>query len=173
MLQKLQLKELPPDQQDVYNKKSEYQRMLYEREQEAAHFKQLYEETQLNQKEIEKKQIFNQLDTALSRPDVDAIARSFDAKLGQSGAFKNEVIQRAAMISQATGKNLSVEEAVSETLKYVAWNNQGTGEKVVQPQAASSKPVLPNVAGQATSPVSQKIKSLDDLKKLREQMLNQ
>jgi hypothetical protein len=77
------------------------------------------------------------------------------------------------MISQATGKNLSVEEAVSETLKYVAWNNQGTGEKVVQPQAASSKPVLPNVAGQATSPVSQKIKSLDDLKKLREQMLNQ
>jgi hypothetical protein len=173
MLQKLQLKELPVDQQEVYNKKSEYQRMLYEREQEAAHFKQLYEETQLNQKEIEKKQIFNQLDTALSRPDVDAIARSFDAKLGQSGAFKNEVIQRAAMISQATGKNLSVEEAVSETLKYVAWNNQGTGEKVVQPQAASSKPVLPNVAGQATSPVSQKIKSLDDLKKLRDQMLNQ
>lgn len=174
MLQKLQMKDLPPEQQQVYNNQQELRQKAYQLEMENQRLQSEYGQMQTAQQQQMLSQRVNELDKAISAPEVSAVAKSFDSRLGQPGAFKNEVINRAAFVYQTQGKDLSVEEAVKEVLKIVAWNTQGNpGDNVVTQQSVQqpSKPTLPNVAGKATSPAAQKVKSIDDLRKIRSAVL--
>lgn len=173
MLQKLQLKELPPEQQALYNKKSEYQKQLYTAEQEREYYKQQYETFQNQQKEAAVAQVDNQLNQLLADPKVDMTAKSFDQRLGQPGAFKNEVIQRAYLIEQTSGVRLTPEQAVAEVMKLYGFSQPANpANNVVSPQEGAKKPTLPTVTGKTTSPAAQQIKTLDDLKKLKTQVIN-
>jgi hypothetical protein len=174
MLQKLQLKELPPEQQAIYNKKSEYQKQLYNAEQEREYYKGQYETFQTQQNEAALAQVDNQLNQLLSDPKVDQTAKSFDQRLNQPGAFKKEVIQRAYLIEQTSGVRLTPDQAVAEVMKLYGFNQPvNPSNNVVAPQDGIKKPTLPTVSGKTTSPAAQQIKSIDDLKKIRTQILNQ
>jgi hypothetical protein len=172
LLSKLQQKELPPEQQAIYNKSIEERRKLYELEQQNESLRSQFEQFQESQKSQLVQQTFAQLDGEIAKPEVTAIASQFDASVGKAGAFRQEVLNRAAFVYRTTGKDMTPSEAVQETLRVLAWQktqaSQGQG---VQPQA--SKPTLPNIQGKATSPVSRQIKNMEDLMKVREQVLSE
>lgn len=174
MLQKLKMKDLPPEEQAVYNKKSEYQKMLYEKEQEADFYRTQYESHQEQMKTQEVQAVHSKLDSLISEGTVSQIAKSFDAKQGQAGAFKEEVIKRAFLIEKTTGRELTPEEAVQEAVRLYGWNTQGQAtpqNTVLAPQTGTSKPSLPTLQGKNSSPVAKKITSLEDLKKIRAQLI--
>jgi hypothetical protein len=161
---KLQLQDLPQEQRQLYTKNSEYQRELLSMQEQ-------YEEMQGKLNEFEEyknqqalQQRANELDSVVNSPDYSQLAQSYDARVGQPGAFRNEVILRAAAVANATGKDLSPAEAVQEFAKLVAWNNQN-GAPAAAPKAAG-RPTIPSVSGKASSPVAPQVKSIEDLKKL-------
>lgn len=162
---KLQLQDLPQEQRQLYTQNSEYQRELLSMQEQ-------YEEMQSKLQEFEEfkqqqalQQRFNELDSVVNSAEYSQLAQSYDARVGQPGAFKNEVILRAAAVANATGKDLSPAEAVQEFAKLVAWNNQN-GAPSASPQKAAGRPTIPSVSGKASSPVAPQVKSIEDLKKL-------
>lgn len=175
MYNKLKQDELPPEQKQVYEQNNAYQQKQYELEQMVDQYRSELEGLKGQSQEFAVAKRSQELDSVLNRPEVAEVAKSFDAKFGQDGAFKNEVIQRAAFAWQQSKKDLSAEEAVQEALKVIAWNKANNtsseGDTVIQPKAGQNKPTLPNMQGKATSPVAQQIKSIDDLKKLRAQQI--
>lgn len=172
LLQELQQKELPPEQQAIYNKSIEERRKLYELEQQNQALSSQFEQFQEAQRQQAVQQTFAQLDSILGKPEVNSVASQFDSSVGKAGAFREEVLRRAAIVYQTEGRDMSPEEAVNDTLRVIAWNKaQQQGGSQAQATSQQPKPVLPNVQGKATSPVSKQVKSLDDLKKMRDQML--
>lgn len=168
---KLQIQSLPQDQQQLYTKNSEYQKQLLSMQEQ-------YEEMQGKLSEFEEyktqqavQQRFSELDSTIGSPEFKNLAESYDARVGQPGAFKNEVILRAAAVANATGKELSVQEAVQEFAKLVAWNQQNTGQAAGVAQKGSGKPTIPSVSGKASSPVAPQVKSIDDLKRLAKEAI--
>jgi flagellar biosynthesis chaperone FliJ len=163
---KLQIQSLPQDQQQLYTKNSEYQKQL-------SNMQEQYEEMQSKLGEFESykqeqaiQQRHSELDSAIVNSEYKSLAESYDARVGQPGAFKNEVILRAAAVANATGKDLSVQEAVQEFAKLVAWNNQNGVQAGGVAQKGNSRPTIPSVSGKASSPVAPQVKSIEDLKKL-------
>jgi len=161
---KLAVQDLPKDQQQLYTKNSEYQRQLLSMQEQ-------YEEMQSKLGEFEEykttqaiQQRHSELDSALASAEYKSLAESYDARVGQPGAFKQEVILRAAAVANATGKELSVGEAVQEMARLVAWNSQGQQASVAA--KGNSRPTIPSVSGKASSPVAPQVKSIEDLKKL-------
>jgi hypothetical protein len=174
MLRELQLKDLPPEQQEIYNNSKASQRQLYELEQQAAAYKQQLEGYQSQSEQQAISQRSTELDQVLASPSVKSLVEKFDAK-NQVGAFRNEVLQRAAFIAQTKGVDLSAEQAVQEVLKLVSWNQEQQAQKspdetVLSPKE-NSKPTLPTIAGKTKSPAAQKVKTLDDLYKLKAQAI--
>lgn len=110
-----------------------------------------------------------ELDVYLQRPEVTTIAQAFDTGMGSPGAFKQQVI-RIGQAYAASGKDISVNEAVEEALRVIKAANPNIGQpqtpqpttQVVQP---SQKPTIPIVQGRGTSPVKSTYKSVDDLKR--------
>lgn len=161
---KLQLKDLPQEQQQLYTKNSEYQRQLLSMQEQ-------YEEMQSKLSEFEEyktqqaiQQRHSELDSALASPEYKSLAEGYDARVGQPGAFKQEVILRAAAVANTTGKELSVSEAVQEMARLVAWNSNGQQASVSA--KGNSRPTIPSVSGKASSPVAPQVKSIEDLKRL-------
>ncbi len=171
MYQKLTISELSPEQQALYHKNQEALKKQYELEQQNSELKvQADEYNQIKTEQAIAKRS-QELDTELARPDIASISRNFDSKAGKQGAFREEVINRASFLVQQSGKDISAKDAVAEVLRLVAWDKQITGDKVL-PTKAGDKPTLPSLQGKASSPVAQKIKSLDDLRKLKSQITN-
>lgn len=163
---KLTLQDLPKEQQQLYTKNSEYQRQLLSMQEQ-------YEEMQAKVNEFESfktqqavQQRVSELDSVIGSPEYKSLAESYDARVGQPGAFKNEVILRAAAVANTTGKDLSVQEAVQELAKLVAWNSQNGGQASGVAQKGQGRPTIPSVSGKASSPVAPQVKSIEDLKKL-------
>lgn len=163
---KLTLKDLPQEQQQLYTKNSEYQRELLSMQEK-------YEEMQSKMAEFEEYKSqqaiqarHNELDSVIYSPEYKSLAESYDAKVGKPGSFRNEVILRAAAVANTTGKDLSVQEAVQEFAKLVAWNQQNAGQASGVAQKANGRPTIPSVSGKTSSPVAPQVKSIEDLKKL-------
>lgn len=110
-----------------------------------------------------------ELDQAISRPEITAIAQAFNAGMENPGAFREQVI-RIGQAYAAQGKDIPVSQAVDEAVKYLKAANPTIGQPpqtVVTSQVVtpSQKPVIPSVQGRGTSPIKSTIKNLDDLKK--------
>lgn len=161
---KLQLQDLPQEQRQLYTKNSEYQRELLSMQEQYEEMQAKVQQFESYQQQQALQQRVSELDSVVNSPDYSQLAQSYDARVGQPGAFKNEVILRAAAVANATGKDLSPAEAVQEFAKLVAWNNQN-GAPVATSKTAG-RPTIPSVSGKASSPVAPQVKSIEDLKKL-------
>lgn len=164
-VKKAQLMQLTPDAQAQYNNEVTSRQRLYQLEQQNQAFQQQFQGLELQTREF-------QLNTELSRPEVSPIVQAFEANAG-AGAFRNEVIKRGQYYAHVHGKDIPVEQAVSEVLgilgkAYSTPNNASAGTTGVQTNTIpTTKPaVIPNVQSQGTSPVKKAVRSLDDLKKL-------
>ena len=163
---KLQIQSLPQDQQQLYNKNSEYQKQLSSMQEQYEEMQSKLGEFESYKQEQAIQQRHSELDSAIVNSEYKSLAESYDARVGQPGAFKNEVILRAAAVANATGKDLSVQEAVQEFAKLVAWNNQNGVQAGGVAQKGNSRPTIPSVSGKASSPVAPQVKTIEDLKKL-------
>jgi hypothetical protein len=125
---------------------------------------------------IESAQFQQTIHSALSQPDVVSVAEAFDARVGQPGAFRMEVLRRGDQHFQLTGRNLPPEQVAREVAMLV-----GGGMQPAQVQAQSQaqqapvvapaqKPVIPNVVGRQASVVKKLPGSLDDLRKMAADM---
>ena len=163
---KLQIQSLPQEQQQLYNKNSEYQKQLLTMQEQYEEMQSKLGEFESYKQEQAIQQRHSELESAINNSEYKSLAESYDARVGQPGAFKNEVILRAAAVANATGKDLSVQEAVQEFAKLVAWNQQNGGQAAGVAQKGQGRPTLPSVSGKASSPVAPQVKSIEDLKKL-------
>lgn len=161
---KLQLQDLPQEQRQLYTKNSEYQRELLSMQEQYEEMQAKVQQFESYQQQQALQQRVSELDSVVNSPDYSQLAQSYDARVGQPGAFKNEVILRAAAVANATGKDLSPAEAVQEFAKLVAWNNQNGAPAATSKTAG--RPTIPSVSGKASSPVAPQVKSIEDLKKL-------
>jgi len=174
MLRRLQLRDLPPEQQALYNDARAAQVKAYQLEEENAGYKQQF--AQLSQ-EQQAKQVdaqLNDLDNYVAQPGIEEVAKSFDTRLGQDGSFKLEVLRRAAVVAQQQQREVTVKEAVDDFVKMLGGTQAAPtlpNQNGQAPQVQTPKPTLPNLQGKATSPAIQKVKSLDDLKKLSKQAI--
>lgn len=123
-----------------------------------------------------------ELGWVMARPDVHGIAQAYDTKVGQPGAFRQLVIDKGLAHHAATmGKSdLSAEQATMEVLKYIGVLVQpgqapaaqlGTAPSAPLIQQNGAPPIIPNVTGRGTSPVKKQVRSLEDLKKRREDLM--
>jgi hypothetical protein len=162
-LQKLQLAEMPVEQRQAYAELSERRRneMLLSEQ---------FEQTQAQLHALKTQQVMFDLDQNLARAEVKAMAEAFEAKTGQPGAFRNEVIRTAQSVFRETGKDISPVEAINEVLKryqpFLSTAAQASAQGAPRVLGQSQAPVIPNVTGKSTSPAAKTVRSLDDLKRL-------
>jgi hypothetical protein len=133
---------------------------------------------QQNQELMRKQQEF-ELDQVLSRGDVSTVQQHYDQKFGP-GAFKRKVIFNAANVYNQTGDDLTPERAVSQivdeyTQLGLSFNQQAQqssagshGSTNTQPKSQPKS--LPNLGnGRGVSPTAPVLKSIDDLKRIRQE----
>jgi hypothetical protein len=117
-----------------------------------------------------------QLEQAMSQPDIRTVAQVYDQRMGQPGAFKNEVINRAAMAYQSQGVDLTAEQAAHDTALAVArimvgqQQAEDSGQTQQTQQQQARPPVIPNISSKGGSPAKRSPKSLDELRKIGQSM---
>ena len=160
-LQKAQQLELSPEQKRVYDEREQANRQQFMLEQQFQQTQERLQNLMVQQRNVE-------LQTVLSRPDVQSFVQAFDQRNGQ-GAFSQECIQQGRSYFALTGKDLTAEEVVQGIVKKFATPMQHQQQMMPQqhtPKAPAEVPVIPNTGSSSGSPSHRAIRSIDDLKRL-------
>lgn len=178
---------IPADQIFRYAvQKAEEAKLPYEQQQQLVQQRQIQREREmlahqnqhlLSQQQEQAVSFRNQeLMWSLARPEVSATAQSYDTKMGKPGAFRELVITIGAGRSMALNQDYPVEQAIKEAMQIAGYTAQpAVAGQQVAPQANliqqnGAPPIIPNVTGKGTSPVRKQVRSLDDIKKRREEL---
>ena len=129
----------------------------------------------------------HELSMVTSRPDVAAVVNQFNALVGKPDAFRAKVVEKGLTHFHLTGQDLTAEQAVEAVLSEVR-PLLGVSASIAQGQAGQAtlgqgamqagqpvvvretKPTIPNLQSGGVSPVKKQPRSLDDLRKLRNQL---
>lgn len=115
-----------------------------------------------------------ELKSSLSAPDVASFVTAFDTRVGQQGAFEDQVMRYGFSEWQLHKRDVSAKEAVDHVLKILGHTAQAPGP-VATPNEPAAKPVvipapkatvIPNVGAGSASSAMKRPKSLDDLRKM-------
>lgn len=170
-VQKAQEMQLPQEQQQSLAQQRAVQRQnqMLEAQYQSLQQQQMAMATQYRNQE---------LSWVMSRPHVAQVATQFDTKNGPN-AFR-QLVRKIALAHYADsgGQDLSAEQAVGETLKYIGSLVTPTSANPAQTSAGpaliqqeSAPPIIPNVAGKGTSPVRKSVRSIEDLKKKHKELI--
>lgn len=122
-----------------------------------------------------------QTEQVLASPDVSALASAFDERVGKPGAFKQAVFQagQLAWLQSKGTVDLTPQQAVKAVIDQYGLTTgnplvptaQQPGAQVQpggQKPGAPKKPIapIPNIQGRTASPLKQKPRSVEDLKKI-------
>jgi len=166
---KLQLRNLPPEQKAEFERQALVRQQNYRYEQDLAETQKQYQQLATETRSM-------QLDSILSRSDVSSQAEQVDRAYGESGAFRNLVIEEAMNHYHRTGEDLPADKAVQMTLqkygRFMQAQTPGASSAgaVINPEAApqnaapAKAPIIPHVGGSARSPVKKQPTSIADLK---------
>ena len=135
------------------------------------------EQIAINQRKLE-------LSTALQDANTAQIASGYDVRVGRQGAFYDLVVERGIFHSKVNGKDIPVNQAISEVVNMLGEKTtQGTvtpnqtGQQVGTQQAQNiqqtqqQKPVLPNISGYGTaSPTKRVVNSIQDIRNRYQQI---
>lgn len=161
-LERLQYRDMSPEQRAQYDNIRSTKTRAEFLEAQNQQYQQTLQETAQKARSSE-------LDQKLSDPNVAQVIQAFDARLGQVGAFKQEVIKRGQYYWHAHKQDIPVEQAVQEVLQ-IAGGMQPTPASISQPSPAAEpqvKPIIKNIQGTGSSPAKKRPNSLEDLKKMR------
>ena len=163
---KLSLRELPQEQQDVYNENQRLKREARKAERLEAAFNQ--------RDEIEAVQARRfHLDQGLAKPEVKNLADAVDAVLGKD-AFLNRVIEIGQLAARNSGgkEDLSVDEAIARAVKQYEPFIKAANAGKASPQAATqtTPPVIPQVSGTSNVPTKRSVKSMADIEARKKEL---
>lgn len=169
-----ELREMPQEQRQAYEAQQAERQRLYQLEQENQHLSEQYTSVAVQGRTQE-------LDLVMSNPDVVSAAQAFDARMGQEGAFKAAVIERGKFHWLHSQTDIPAQQAVAEVLRFIGHQQQQAPaqQQMSQPQALAQpvvsqpqaqKKVIPNIQGRGTSPAQKIPKSIEDLKRMRDEM---
>ena len=174
--EQVKLAEMDPAQRQQYEQSTMAQKNQVLLSQQNQDYQTQLANLQHNQRMME-------LDNYLGRDDISQHVQVFDQRVGNSGAFKQAVVERALLHYHQNKQDISVQQAVDEVLKFSglqtapgpAQNSQPATpsgptapNSSAQPQAPEKKPVIPAVNGSSASVTKPAVKSLDDIRKLRD-----
>lgn len=171
---RLQYREMTPEQRVQYDRNVQAQR-------EAVSYGQQNQDLQSQMHELKHNQRMFELDQYLSGNGIKELVQEYDSGR-QAGAFKKLVMDRGIYHYMTSQKDLPVSEVVSEVMQILGKQPQtqtmfaqttapqGVSTTQAQPKAPEKKPVIPAVDGGGASPARQPIKSMDDIRKIREKM---
>jgi len=167
-IEELKYAELPPEERQAIEQQREMQQRLAQIENEN---RSLYD----HQARLVMQQTESALNSELSKPEIAQIAQAYDARVGQPGAFRQEVIKRGAYYEATLKTTVPVGQAVQEVLTLVGGTGapQATNPQVAGPGevATQKKPVIPTFGGNSgASPTKKVYTSVDDLKKARQSL---
>lgn len=164
MLKKLEIQQLPPEQKRVYdelNAKEKAEAQLA-RQLEAAEAQNRQLATQAREWEV---------DQWLAKPEVNSIVSRYDSENG-AGAFKSLVAQMGVSHFHAYGEDAPTEQMVSQVMKMLGGAYKSQPAQMQQASDGEKKlPVIPNISGKNVSPTQKIPKSVDDLRRLQREML--
>ncbi len=174
----VELSQMPPDQRQVHEARTQAERRNWELERQA--------QAQMQQGQSTMGEQINQmLELVLERQDVAPIAQAYDTKQGKEGSFRSLVTDMGELEFNRTGKVISPLEAAKKAVELLGekFGAQAPAQpapaaapppaQTAQPAAADPKPrvTLPNAGGSKTAaPAKGKVKSLEDIRKLHQQM---
>lgn len=174
--QKLQMMELPAEQRRALEEAENARLERFTYEEQISQNQKLYEDQAVQLRTM-------QLDFVLSRPEVAQAAHGWDSLMGQSGAFRDLVIQEAQTAFYREKTDLTAEQAAQRVLqKYgnamKAQQQQSMAQTMSAPQAPQAmqvgvpqaKPVIPSVTAKGTTPIKKVPRSLEDLHRLRKEL---
>lgn len=172
--EKVQLSQMSPEQRQLHEAKTSAERRAWEQERQI---------TALSQQSLEQQadQLDQMIDLVLERQDFSSIAQEYDTRKGKQGAFRDLVALMGDQEYQRSGKLIPPLEAAKAAVDLLglkvgapAQPAAAAPQTVAQPApapAAQPKVTLPNVGGQkASAPAKSKPKSIDDLRKIHQQM---
>ena len=173
-MEKLHYQELPPDQKALIDARRTAERQNLELQKTNATYQR-----QMQEQVVQARQFA--LNTELARSDVKSIADTFDQRAGKPGAFMREVINRGQLAwFQSQGKvDLTPGQAIEQVIQLYglqATQAQPAGASVTPPASGGQQKVttIPNVgSGKSAAPLKQKFKSIVDLKKYRDKLINE
>jgi len=115
-----------------------------------------------------------ELDQALASSDISQVVQMYDERVGQPGAFRARVVERGQYHWYASQKDLPALQVANEIAAMFGPMGSPQAAPIPQvaapSQAAAKKPVIPSIQSRGTSPAQKVPKSIEDLKKLRDEM---
>lgn len=166
-VQKVQFKELPPEQQQQIEARRNAELRANQLEQQNS---QLNEQTMAHAVEAKRWS----LQMVMQRPDIQSFAEAYDKARGKPGSFQEVVIRTGESAYYTRQKDLSPDEAVKEAMELIGPVARAHAEVAAPqaptnaaPQVVPNKPkVIPNVQGKSSaSPAKKAPMSTDDLRK--------
>lgn len=162
-LQKAQQMELSPEQKRVYDERENAVRQQYMLETQFQQAQEQLQNLMVQQRNVE-------LQSVLSRPEIQSFVQNFDRRNGQ-GSFAEECRQRGRAHFALTGEDLSAEQVAQDLIKKFEFAVQAQQPQMPpsQPKAPAEVPVIPNTGSGAASPAQKQFKSLEDLKRYKQE----
>ena len=163
VLNKVERQNLPPEQQKVYNELDAKKRDEYHQSRKIDDIEKRYQHIATQAREAE-------VNSVLARNDISQIVQSYDAKNGE-GSFKAFVAEYGVMHFNVHGEDPSAETAIQAVLKRVGDAYRGQPASNSAPANGEKQlPIIPNVSGKNVSPTRKAPKSIDDLRKMGQEM---
>lgn len=172
-LEELKYSELPPDQRAMVDAQRQREIEYYTKTQQNQTLQQQMQNLILQQTTME-------LNQELARPDIAQTINAYDARVGQPGALRAEIIRRGQYYEAVHKQSPPASQLVAEVFNLIGSNTSVTpngmfasqGNMGPQSQNPQQKPVIPSFSsgGAAKSPVRKQPKDLDDLRKMRQQL---
>jgi hypothetical protein len=166
--QQLQYEGLPPEQKAAIDAAEAARVQQYDYESKISGLEKQYQSQAVQARTM-------QLDMTLMKPEVASFATAWDQNAEDGFTFRDTVAAEARRVWYETQQDISPEKAVQLVMgrfgRFVSTGEPGQAQspQVMNQQVTQSKqapPVIPNVAGKATSPIKKVPKSIDDLKAL-------
>lgn len=162
-VEELKFRDLPPEQKaELESRRQQEQQFALIQEQNQTYAQQM-QDLVMRQAEFE-------LTSEISKPEISQLAQSYDARVGQPGAFKAEVIRRGAYYETVMQQNVPASQLVKEVATLIGVVPQGlpaTGTPQGNAVAAhEKKPTIKSFQGSSGSaPVKKVFTSIDDIRK--------
>lgn len=165
----LDMMEAPPEYRAAQEKASELARQKYDYEQELNYYR-------AQAQEAKNKEVFGYIDNSINGLAGD-IASQYNERLGNPEAFRQAVIHKGMTIQQATGQMLPAEEVVSlvkqDMVRLMGLQENVAPQVMGSAQASAPQPkapVIPVIKAGGASPIKTPPKSLEEIKKLANQL---
>jgi hypothetical protein len=170
MASKVNYSQLPPEQRSIIDQQKQAEERAWQAETQV-------QQVQTQNERLLTQQVQGQLESVLARPDVKSVADAFDARVGQPGAFRNEINRRGDYVWKTRKEIVSPDTLVQEMMSFLGpvappaaasppapAPQAPAAPQTPPPGPASKTPTIPNISGRSTSALRAPVRSIADIR---------